>query len=108
VDEIFEDGPAGVTATDRDAVEAIEGDDIALSGLRAADGPTGGGSSEWATHANAAIDIAQRHRSRDIGADLVALDHDAAGRITVDNDTIGRSADYVTRAGGAAADRGVD
>jgi hypothetical protein len=58
VDGIFEDGPAGVAGADSDAVKAIEGDDIALSGLGAADGPTGGGSSEWATHANAAIDIA--------------------------------------------------
>jgi hypothetical protein len=77
VNGVAENGPAGVVATDADAVEAIERNDVALASGRAANRPVrrrSGGA-----HVDAAVAVAERHRARHVGADLVALD-DETGR----------------------------
>jgi hypothetical protein len=105
VNGVAENGPGGVIASeacDADAVEVIEGDDVAFPRILTADRPDGGIASGDATAL-----VAQRHGSRDVGANLVALD-DYASRTPADKDPVGTRVDYIASARRAAADRRVE
>jgi hypothetical protein len=105
VNGVAENGPGGVIASeacDADAVEVIEGDDVAFPRILAADRPDGGIASGDATAL-----VAQRHGSRDVRANLVALDH-YASRSGADKDSVGTRVDYVARTRRAATDGGVE
>jgi len=85
VDGIAEDLPAGIPVNDADAVEAVEGDDVALACARTAYHPTRSG--RGFVHVNATQAVAKRHRPRDVGADVVTLD-DEASWTTLNDDAI--------------------
>jgi hypothetical protein len=104
VDGVAENRPGGAVASeasDADAIEGIEGDDVAFPCIHAADRPDGriaGG--------DAAVSVAQRC-AVNVGPDLVALDHYAC-RSAADKNSIGARVDYIAGARRAATDGGVD
>ena len=92
---IAENGPAGVIADeagDADAIERIEGDDIAFPRIHATDRPAG-----CVARSDAAVSVAQRG-AVNVGPDLVALDHYAC-RSAAHKNSIGTRVDYIAGAG---------
>lgn len=91
---ITENGPPGVIASeagDADAIECIEGDDIAFPCIHATDRSGG-----RVAGTDAAVSVAQRC-AVDVGSDLVALDHYASRSATHEN-SIGTRIDYIASA----------
>jgi hypothetical protein len=83
--------------SDADAIEAVKRDDIAFSCVHAPDGP-GGRTPSRAGRAgvDATVAVAQRHRTRNVGADLVALD-DYTSRIMTEYDAVGARSYNIAR-----------
>ena len=105
VNGVAENGPGGVIAGkagDADAVEGVKRDDVALTGARAADCPVA-----RLAAGDTTISVAQRHRSRDVGADLIALDNNPGG-ITAKTDAIGTRCYHISCNRCAATDGSVD
>lgn len=104
VNGVTQNGPGGIIASeasDAYAVECIKGDDIPFPCIDAADRADGRIAS-----GDAAVTVAQRHGSGDVGANLVALD-DYASRSGADKDSVGSRVDYIAGARRAATDNGV-
>jgi hypothetical protein len=104
VDGVAENGPGGVVASeasDADAVDGIEGDNVAFPRIHAADRPDGRIASGDAT-----ISVAER-RAVNVDADFISLDHYTC-RTAADKDSIGTRVDYIARARRATTNGDVD
>jgi hypothetical protein len=105
VDGVAENGPGGVLASeasDADAVEGVERDDVAFPCVHAANCPVA-----RLADGDATISVAQRHRSGDVGADLIALDNYSC-RATADLNAGGTRSYHIGCARCAATDGGVE
>jgi hypothetical protein len=92
-----------IGTSDADAVEAVKRDDVAFSCVHAPDGPS---RTQRQAGVDAAIAVAQRHRSGDVGADLIALD-DYTGRSMIEDDAVGARSYHIGCAWRVAADGGI-
>jgi hypothetical protein len=104
VNGIAKNDPGGVVASksrNANPVEAVKCDDVAFPCVYASDGP-----GRRIAGGDATIAVAQWHRSRDVSANLVALD-DHVGEVTADFDTVGTRVYYIACPWRVATDRGV-
>lgn len=105
VNGVAENSPGGVIASeacDADAVEVIEGDDVAFPRILTPDRTDGGIASGDATAL-----VAQRQGTGNVRTNFVALDHHAS-RSAADEDSVPTRVDYIARARCTATDRRVE